>query len=342
MSGDFDWNLETMLSRAAALAKGRVLILGDTMLDEYLIGDAERISPEAPIPVVRVEETRLMVGGAGNVARNIRALGGTVRLISACGNDDAAKRLETLLHGDGVETILLHEAERPTTIKTRILARQQQMLRVDRESTAALSQQSLDGVLAGLEKSLPDFDVLIISDYGKGFVSAPLMDGVWRIVNALPKRPEIMVDPKVPNLPLYTGVDLLTPNAKETSEGAGLPVSTPAEILHAGRALMGRLGARHLLTTLGALGMALFLSADEVWHIPTVARKVFDVTGAGDTVIATVALARSVGIPPIEACLLANYAAGVVVGEVGAATASLERLAETIRSLPAPEVARWV
>lgn len=341
MSGGYAPDAHALTALTKTLAEGRVLILGDTMLDEYLIGDAERISPEAPIPVVRVEETRLMVGGAGNVARNIRSLGGSVRLISVCGEDDASSRLELLLLEDGVETVLVRTTDRPTTIKTRILARQQQMLRVDRESTACLAAHAMQRVLNALEESLADFDVLVISDYGKGFVSSQLMDGVRRIAARKSRRPLVLVDPKVPNLPLYAGVDLLTPNAKETSEGTGLPVGTTEEILRAGRALMAKLQSRRLLTTLGARGMALFISPDEVWHIPTVARKVFDVTGAGDTVIATVALALSLGIEPVEACLLANYAAGIVVGEVGAATASPERLAEAIRTLPEPEVSRW-
>ena len=237
-------DMDKMISLAKQLAKGKVLIIGDAMLDEYLIGDAERISPEAPIPIVKVEESRLMVGGAGNVARNISALGGSVHLISICGEDSAATRLETLLHGDGIETTLLHAPDRPTTIKTRILARQQQMLRVDRESTSPLSAESLKKILAALEKQLADFDVLVISDYGKGIVSKSLMNGIRGLANKKNKRPLILVDPKVPNLPLYTEVDLLTPNAKETSEGAALPVGSPEEIIRAGKALMTKLRDR--------------------------------------------------------------------------------------------------
>lgn len=341
MSRKYALDSSRLLANAARLPGVRVLIVGDVMLDEYLFGDAERISPEAPIPVVHVAESRTLVGGAGNVARNIRSLGGEVALIGVCGVDAGAARLKELLFADGVTAMLQHEESRPTTLKTRILARQQQMLRVDRESSSPLESAARDGVLAMLAEAMPQYDVMVISDYGKGLVSGPFMEGLRALAGTMKRPPRILVDPKVPNLPLYAGVDLLTPNAKETSEGTNLPVGSPEDILAAGRALMRRLGPRHLLTTLGARGMALFAGPEEVWHIPTMAREVFDVTGAGDTVIATVALALASGMELTDACLLANYAAGIVVGEVGAATTSLERLMKTIESLPAPDVVRW-
>jgi rfaE bifunctional protein kinase chain/domain len=341
VSRKHDWSPDRIRAAAAQLAGARVLICGDAMLDEYLFGDAERISPEAPIPIVHVDDSRVLVGGAGNVARNIRALGGEVCLISVCGVDEGAATLKALLHEEGVTTMLQHEPGRPTTLKTRILARQQQMLRVDRETAGPLAEETRNGLLAKLAEAMPQYDVFVISDYGKGLVSATLMDGIRSLAAKMPVPPRILVDPKVPNLSCYTGADLLTPNAKETSEGTHMPVNSPEAIMAAGRTLMARLASRHLLTTLGARGMALFLAPDEIWHIPTMAREVFDVTGAGDTVIATVALALAAGVSLIDACLLANYAAGIVVGEVGAATTSLERLMATMQSLPRPDVVRW-
>lgn len=323
------------------LAGGRVCVVGDVMIDEYLVGDARRISPEAPVPVISVSEDRHLVGGAGNVAKNIRSLGGAPRLVSVCGNGPRAALLRRVLEQEGVSSDFVEIPGRPTTLKTRVIARQQQMLRIDREETTPIRGQSLTALLRLVDAASENCDVVIVSDYGKGVVTDAFMAGLEALWAARGHRPAVLVDPKTPNFHLYHNVFMPTPNAKEASEGANLPTGSREELLAAGRAIFAKLGCLHLLTTLGPRGMALFESADTVWHIPTSARSVFDVTGAGDTVIATVALALAGGVNLLESCVLANYAAGIVVGQVGAASVVPDELREAIAVLPVPHVDRW-
>lgn len=324
----------TALRRLEDLRAGRVLVVGDVMVDTYLMGDALRISPEAPVPVVRVEETRHLLGGAGNVARNIAALAGQSVLVGLIGRDRDGDRLEAMLNEAGV-TPRLVRGERPTTVKSRVLARNQQMIRLDQESQSPATPEEYSALLRVLEPLVPEFDVAVVSDYGKGLVSAGILDDIRRLGRSGGcGEIKVLVDPKPQNISCYRNAWMLTPNAKETSESTGLPVHTRAEILAAGRRLREKLDAAHVLTTLGADGMALFSADGPVWHVPTMARQVFDVTGAGDTVIATAALALAVGFPLVDACVLANYAAGIVVGKVGAATASVEELHAAMQGAP--------
>lgn len=335
------FNREKLAESVLRFRGSRVLLVGDTMLDEYLEGDAERISPEAPIPVVKVAKSRLLLGGAGNVVRNIATLGGIAHLVSVRGADTKGDTLQGILMKDSVTSSLIPLATRPTTLKTRIIARGQQMLRIDHEDSSPLPAEELREVLSALESVIDEYEILVISDYGKGVISEAFMNGLFAIRNASATKPRILVDPKTPNFALYKGVHILTPNTKETSEGANLPANTKEEILAAGRAIMRNLNAEHLLTTLGADGMALFLGEKEVWHIPTSAQKVFDVTGAGDTVMATLATALSSGLDLLDACVLANYAAGIVVAEIGAATATSEALLQVLAKAPEPAISRW-
>ncbi len=323
------------------LAGSRVCVVGDVMIDEYLVGDAQRISPEAPVPVISVSEDRHLVGGAGNVAKNIRTLGGVPRLVSVCGNGPRSALLRRVLRDEGVDAAFVEIPGRPTTLKTRVIARQQQMLRIDREETSPIGGQHLADLLRLVDAASADCNVVIVSDYGKGVVTGAFMDGLEALWERRGTRPAVLVDPKTPNFHLYRNVFMPTPNAKETSEGAHLPTGTREEILAAGKAIFEKLHCQHLLTTLGPKGMALFEAADKVWHIPTTARSVFDVTGAGDTVIATVALALAAGVDLLESCVLANYAAGIVVGQVGAASVLPDELREAIATLPVPHVDRW-
>lgn len=326
--------------RLRDLEKGRVLVVGDVMLDTYLIGDAQRISPEAPVPVVRIDRTRHLLGGAGNVARNIVALGGQAAMVGLVGKDADGAHLESLLTEARVEPHLV-PVQRPTTVKSRVMARNQQMIRLDWENSAPASTEEYRAVMDVLTPLVPEYDVVVVSDYGKGMVTGGLVDDVRRLGRVKTGRePLVLVDPKPQHKSFYQGAYLLTPNAKETSEAAGLPVDGPEEILAAGRRLREDLHIEHVLTTLGADGMALFSAEGPVWHVATAAQQVFDVTGAGDTVIATVALALSVGFPLLDACVLANYAAGVVVGKVGASTASLDELAAAMQEVP-PQMERW-
>ena len=338
------YSRERLLAYLPRLKGARVLIVGDIMLDEYFIGDAERISPEAPVLVVKISEDRLTLGGAGNVARNIRRLGGDPHLITICGDDDAAREIEILLRSNDISTSLIRDPRRRTTTKTRIIARQQQMLRFDQEDVSPAAAPLLGKVLETIKGSLGARTVLILSDYGKGLICAGLMAEL-RVLQAeclaAGKNLKILVDPKTPNWELYQGTYLLTPNAKETGEGSGLPTANSEEIMVAGQALLKSLNSRHLLATLGAQGMALFVAPEQVWHIPTAARNVFDVTGAGDTVIGILGLALAAGIPLLPSCLLANCAAGIVVGEVGAAAVSLDQLKEALGENSGYTATRW-
>lgn len=331
-----------LIAAIDGFSQAHVLIIGDVMLDEYLTGDAERISPEAPVPVVRIDEEDRLVGGAGNVARNITALGGNAFLIGVRGNDRAGNALEEALAQDGIAFTLHTTDDRPTTIKTRVLARRQQVLRIDREDASPLAAAHNDRLLALARQHIPTCGAIVVSDYGKGLVTEAFMQSLHSLIAASGRAIPVLVDPKPQNFRLYKNVNLLTPNAKETSESAGMPVGTPEEIIAAGRTIMERLECRHLVTTLGSEGMAVFENRDTVMHIPTTARQVYDVTGAGDTVIASIALGSATGLPLVQSCLIANYAAGIVVGKVGAATASPNQVAESIATLPKPAIARWL
>ena len=335
------FNREKLAESVLRFRGSKVLLVGDTMLDEYLEGDAERISPEAPIPVVKVAKSRLLLGGAGNVVRNVATLGGIAHLVSVRGTDAKGEILQDILLEDSVTSSLIPLDTRPTTLKTRVIARGQQMLRIDHEDSSPLRPDEVRKILAALQTVIDEYEVLVISDYGKGVISEEFMKGLFAVRDGSKAKPRILVDPKTPNCNLYKGVYILTPNAKETSEAANLPANTKEEILAAGRAILRNLNSDHLLTTLGANGMALFLGENEVWHIPTAAQKVFDVTGAGDTVMATLATALSSGLNLLDACVLANYAAGIVVAEIGAATATSEALLEVLAKAPVPSIYRW-
>ncbi len=328
-----------LIEAVERLAEARVLILGDVMLDEYLAGDADRISPEAPVPVVRIESDRHLVGGAGNVARNIVSLGGGTRLIGVRGNDRAGDAGTACLDADAIPHDLVVLPGRETTVKTRVLARQQQVVRIDRECAGPHSPEETGAVLHRVAAGLAGHAGLVVSDYGKGLVTQGMMRGLAALLagRAMP----VLVDPKPQNAALYKGVTLLTPNAKEASETAGLPVKTRDEIIAAGRAIMEKTGSPALVITLGGRGMAVFEKGSPVRRIPTVAREVFDVTGAGDTVIAVLSMGLACGIDLVTASLLANYAAGIVVGEVGASVVTPNQLAEAIATLPKPDVEIW-
>ncbi|GHV50443.1 ADP-heptose synthase [Deltaproteobacteria bacterium] len=334
--------MEELAARVDRARGHKVLLIGDVMLDEYLEGDAERISPEAPIPVVRIAQSRMLLGGAGNVARNITTLGGEAHLVSIRGEDAHGDIVQALLAEGAIETTFLRLQTRPTTVKTRVIARHQQMLRIDHEETAPLCGEETDALLDAVAKRIDDYAVVVVSDYGKGVVSEKLMRGLFTLRNQSPSRPQILVDPKTPNYAFYKKAFIMTPNLKETGEASRLPVGADAEILAAGRHILQSFGVEHLLITLGEKGMALFISAEEVWHLPTVARKVFDVTGAGDTVMATLALCLASGLDLLEGCILSNFAAGIVVGELGAATVTREDLRDALLRCEDAVYSRWV
>jgi rfaE bifunctional protein kinase chain/domain len=331
--------LSAMIDR---LANVPVLVIGDVMLDHYLSGDAERISPEAPVPVVRVDKERHLLGGAGNVARNIAALGGDPEIISVIGADDPGKVLQDLLAKEGLRGNLVVEKSRMTTIKTRIIARNQQMIRVDREEVRQLQGQSLEALESIVRKVSRQHTVIVLSDYGKGVVCKALLDTIHELKTSSDKPIVVLVDPKVINAGLYAGMDVLTPNAKEAGEITGIQAKGKDAVIKAGHALFKQLRCSHVCITLGADGMAVFEKPGKVYHVPTVARSVFDVTGAGDTVISVLALALGAGLSLVEASVLANYAAGIVVGQVGTAAATPESLQEAVRKISLPKIESWL
>jgi D-glycero-beta-D-manno-heptose-7-phosphate kinase len=309
----------------------RVLVVGDLILDVFIWGKVSRISPEAPVPVVEVAEETHLLGGAANVVGNLAALGSKVSITGIIGDDHSGSALYGLLQHLAIPTRgLFTESDRPTTIKTRIIAHHQQVVRFDRESRKPPSAQAQAAILGYIRESLGSIDGVIVSDYGKGVISEDLMDGLRALLagRALP----LIVDPKVQNMELYRQVTMITPNNQEASLMSGIPIQDLDSLLAAGQRLLEWFQCQMVLITRGEAGMTLFQQNCAVMHIPTVARRVFDVTGAGDTVISTIALAMLAGLAPSEAAVLANIAAGIVVGEIGTATVSAARLVEAVHN----------
>ncbi len=305
----------------------RILVVGDLILDRYIWGRVSRISPEAPVPVVEVTDDTFMLGGAANVANNILALGGKPTVTGIVGTDRAGEVIRRLLEERGV-TCALVEDGRPTTMKTRVIAHHQQVVRFDKEDKSRISGRSFEKICGVLGQAVAGHDAVIISDYKKGMVSPELIRLIMKA--ARPDRKFVAVDPKVGHFNWYKGVSLITPNLAEAASGSGVEIRDEKGLVRAGRALMKRLSCRAVLITRGEEGMSLF-EGERVVHIPTVARHVYDVTGAGDTVIAAFTLAHSSGYDLTEAAVIANHAAGIVVGEVGTATVTPERLRESLK-----------
>lgn len=322
--------LTPLLRQIDRFPRCRVLILGDVMLDEYMWGSVSRISPEAPVPVVAVRSESVKVGGAGNVAANVAALGGQASLIGLVGNDAAAERLSHELDLAGVKSDgLIVDPSRPTTIKSRVVAGSQHVVRFDRESDAPASRTIQARVLAAVRERLPAADVLLISDYAKGLVGPGLVREVLAL--AARQRRQVAVDPKVQHLSLFKGVTVVAPNHHEAAAAARLPVRSETDLIRVGRLLLRRLRARAVLITRGEQGMSLFETGKAAVHIPTVAREVYDVTGAGDTVMGGLSLALAAGADMYAAAVIANYAAGVVVGKRGTATVTRGELERALR-----------
>lgn len=316
-------------SRARTLLRAmrgkRVLVLGDVMLDEFLWGRVRRISPEAPVPVVEIERESFHVGGAGNVARNVRSLQGAAVLAGVVGADAAAARLRTELRVAGVEDALVEApAGRPTTLKTRIIASHQQICRADREDADDISRALEGALLARVTTAIRSADAVIVSDYQKGVVTKAVMRAT--LAAAKTRRVPVLVDPKVRHFSFYRGATLVTPNQHEAEQATGLRLRSEADVRAAGERILKLLGCRAALITRGEHGMSLFETGRRPVHIATAAREVYDVTGAGDTVIATLALALCAGARLAEAAALANTAAGIVVGKLGTAIASVDEI----------------
>jgi D-beta-D-heptose 7-phosphate kinase/D-beta-D-heptose 1-phosphate adenosyltransferase len=312
-------------SLLARMRNRRVLVLGDVMLDEFIWGHVARISPEAPVPVVQVARESLHVGGAGNVARNVRALGGIPTLVGVVGRDAAAAKIRTELEAFGVPQRLVEADDgRPTTVKTRIIAHQQQIVRADRERSDAISPALEAVLIAAVRETLVGASALVLSDYAKGVVTPGLLRAV--LPAARRRGIPVLVDPKVLHFPLYRRVSVVTPNQLETEQASGVVIRREQDLVRAAERLLRLLRCEALLVTRGEHGMSLFRPGRPPAHVPTFAREVYDVTGAGDTVIATLGLALAAGARVEQAAVLANSAAGVVVGKVGTATALPEEV----------------
>jgi D-glycero-beta-D-manno-heptose-7-phosphate kinase len=311
--------LQSLLSAAHAR---RVVVVGDAMLDVYLRGDVDRISPEAPVPVVRVRERREALGGAGNVAQNIGALGAEGVLVAAVGDDRSADVIRSLITQQALSDRGLITVRRPTTAKTRVLARSQQVVRVDEEDDRDLDATDIDRLLAVLEPLLANADALVLEDYNKGVLLPVVIDRA--IALARGRRLPVIVDPKYRHFFAYRGATIFKPNRRELESALGAAVDlTHADALpHT----FARLGVEHLLLTLGEQGMALVAADGVVHRIPTTAREVYDVVGAGDTVTAYLATMLAAGATVLEASIIANYAAGVEVGKLGAQTVSADEV----------------
>ena len=323
------------VARAAALLRSmrgrRVFVLGDVMLDEFVWGRVSRISPEAPVPVVQVTGQSFHLGGAGNVAANVRALGAGAVLAGVVGRDAAGQRVRVALAAAGVEARLVEVGgARPTTVKTRIVAHGQQVVRADREDAADVPAPAEAALVEALRRDLPTCGALVVSDYQKGVVTASLLRRVLPLARR--RGVPVLVDPKVRHFRLYRGATVVTPNQLETEQATGLRLEGPAELRAAGRRLLSLLGCRAALVTRGEHGLSLFERGRPPLHVPTAAREVFDVTGAGDTVVATMALALAAGARLAEAAVLANCAAGVVVGKVGTAQATPDEVLRAVRA----------
>jgi rfaE bifunctional protein kinase chain/domain len=303
----------------------RLLVLGDIMQDIFIWGSVKRISPEAPVPVVRVERETAMLGGAANVAHNLVSLGARVSLAGVIGRDQGGTTLLAGLKKIGVDTSgVAREGSRPTSVKTRIIAHSQQVVRYDKEVAAAISASSEDKILARLESLIKKAGVVVISDYAKGFITASIARKA--ISWARKARKPVIVDPKIPNLQFYRRASVITPNHFEAAEAAGMETETDPGVARAGRMLLKKMQCQAVLITKGEAGMSLVEVNKPCRHIPAEAREVFDVTGAGDTVISTFALGVGSGMNYYHAACLANIAAGIGVAKLGTSVVSLEEL----------------
>lgn len=327
------FDVHALRAIVARFAGRRLLVLGDLMLDRYLWGRVDRISPEAPVPIVEVERESFALGGAGNVAANLKALGAEPILVGVVGTDPDGAQLRAAFEQRGIDTgSLVVDETRPTTVKTRIIAHSQQVVRADRESRAELAGEALARLLEALTRAMDACDGLVVSDYGKGVVNAATIAHALELARA--RKVRVSVDPKESHVDAYHGVSILTPNQHEAGVMAGRRIRDEEGLNAVGWGLQQRLDAEALLITRGADGMSLFERGGRITHLPTVAREVFDVTGAGDTVVSVVALSLACGADFPSACFLANHAAGLVIREVGTTSVSPLELLTSLDSKP--------
>ncbi len=321
------------LQRLAEITNGfgdaKVLILGDIMLDEYMYGSVDRISPEAPVPVVNISSSKILLGGAANVAANICSLGGEALLLGTVGDDEAASKISQLLKSEKIsDDLLVTDLTRRTTIKTRIIAHSQQIVRADREDRHEVNPDIEKEIISRFLSVADDIQAVIISDYGKGVITQSLLEKLMSV--CLQKNIFVAVDPKETHFNNYQRVSLITPNHHEAGFAYGRRIHNEKDLLEVGNGLLKRLKAKSILITRGPDGMSLFTENSGPTHIPTFAKKVYDVTGAGDTVIAVFVAATCAGADLVESAIVANAGAGLTVGEIGTATVTPDDLRQEL------------
>ncbi len=322
-------NIKRAFSIIDCFARARVLVIGDLIMDHFIWGRVRRISPEAPVPVVEVERENLMLGGSANVANNICSLGSDPFLTGVVGHDNDGRHFIKELAARGINPEgVVTDSLRPTTIKTRVIAHHQQVVRFDREEHDRMRVATTAKVLSYVKKAIRASDVVVISDYAKGLITEDLINETKNICGKF-GRP-MAVDPKVEHFDYYKGAAIVTPNNIEASIASGIEIEDEQTLKVAGKLLYDRLGCEALLITRGEHGMSLFEKETDT-HIPTVAKEVFDVSGAGDTVIGVLALSLAAGAGFKEAAVLANFAAGVVIGKVGTATVTRTELKDAVK-----------
>ncbi|MCP4666863.1 MAG: D-glycero-beta-D-manno-heptose-7-phosphate kinase [Deltaproteobacteria bacterium] len=310
-------------------SQAKIMVIGDIIMDEYVWGEVARISPEAPVPVVEVRGETKMLGGAANVVNNMAALGARPILCGVIGEDKTGREIIEKIAEKGLLTDgIVIEQDRPTSIKTRVVAQGQQIVRFDRENRSDITTESITKVLDFMETCLDDTDAIVVADYGKGVISGALMKGLRELTRDASVM--IAVDPKTGNFECYHGVDVITPNHHEAGIFCRFDIVNGETLIRAGKKILHDLNCRSVLITQGKDGMALFERNGEIIHIPTEAKNVFDVTGAGDTVIGALSLGLASGMDLKSAALLSNYAAGIVVGEVGTSVVRAEDLKRVI------------
>jgi rfaE bifunctional protein kinase chain/domain len=308
----------------------RILVIGDLILDRYIWGKVDRISPEAPVPVVQVTDENFLLGGAANVANNIAALGGHATIVGVAGHDRGGEFLRKMLKESDIGYEGIHWGSRPTTVKTRVIAHSQQVVRFDREDRDKVDGKVLKNLLNFIRSASLEHDAVIISDYKKGVVSSELVKEVLK--HSKPRDIFVSVDPKISHFHCYKNVSLITPNVTEASIASGVEIKDEKSLINAGRTLLRKISCDAVLITRGEYGMSLF-EKDKVLHVPTVARNVYDVTGAGDTVIAAFTISFTAGASMQESAVIANHAAGIVVGEVGTAVVIPDQLQKSLNDV---------
>lgn len=325
-------SIEVFKTLIQALGKTRVLVIGDLMWDEYLFGESSRISPEAPVPVVHIKSKERVPGGATNVLNNLVDLQVPAGIMGVVGADKNGREMIKALNNYNLQMVQIWESpDRPTITKTRVLARNQQLIRLDDEVTSPISKNLETRMLTILKKEIYNYKGIILSDYDKGLLTQTLIQGVIELAHA--NEVFVAVDPQVSHFKYYSGADIMTPNEKEASLGIGASIAEKEyDVNNIGKQIKSDLNLNNLIITRSHKGMALFEGNKEVVYIPTMAREVYDVSGAGDTVVAVYTAAVTSGCSPLQATLLANIAGGVVVGKLGTATVKRQELLDSIQA----------